>query len=367
MDRIGAALRAFFDSDMLNPHGICLLWRPELIWTHAVSDSLIGVAYFSIPAALAVLLRRRPDIRFGWAGWMFVLFILLCGLTHFMNVVTLWQPYYGVEALIKAATALSSVVTALALWPLLPKVMAQPSRETLHDRIAERDMAVEELQVAMGAMVEMREHERRQRLLLDELNHRVKNTLASVQSIAMQTLRSSPDMKDFQPTFLSRLMSLSSTHDVLVRREWRSAQFSELIASTLDHYGRPYAFTGPDLWLSPNTALTLGLALHELSTNAIKYGAWSGEGRVDISTAFSDDGRAFIAWRETGGPAVTAPTHYGFGSRLLHTGVSRDLGGDVELDFRPEGLACSIRTAPDSERIRLVEPAAASALDLRHP
>src|SRR5204862_8253265 len=120
MDRIGAALRAFFDSEMLNPHGICLLWRPELIWTHAVSDSLIGVAYFSIPAALAVLLRRRPDIRFGWAGWMFVLFILLCGLTHFMNVVTLWRPYYGVEALIKAATALASVVTALALWPLLP-------------------------------------------------------------------------------------------------------------------------------------------------------------------------------------------------------------------------------------------------------
>lgn len=349
---------------MLNPHGICLLWRPDLIWTHATADVLIGVASFSIPATLGVFLYHRRDVRFGWAIWMFVLFILLCGVTHFISVLTLWQPYYGLEAAVKVATALASLVTAAALWPLLPKVIGLPSPNSLQARIVERDTALDELRAAMGAMVEMREHERRQRLLLDELNHRVKNTLAAVQSIAMQTLDSAPSTDVFQSTFLSRLMSLSSTHDVLVRREWQSARFSELVASTLDHYGRPYQVTGPDLWLAPNTAVTLGLALHELSTNAVKHGAWVGAGRVDLSTAVGKDGRVFIVWRETGGPPVTTPKHKGFGSRLLTRGVARDLDGEVELDYRPEGLVCSIRTAPGSDRIKVVEPGAAELLNL---
>jgi two-component sensor histidine kinase len=365
MDRFLALFRNFFNDDYLNPHGICLLWRPELIWTHATADVLIGLAYFSIPAALGVFLYHRRDIRFGWAIWMFVLFIMLCGVTHFMSVLTLWRPYYGLEALIKVATAVASLITAAALWPLLPKVIALPSQSALQVRISERDSALEELRAAMGAMVEMREHERRQRLLLDELNHRVKNTLASVQSIAMQTLDSAPSTDAFQSTFMSRLMSLSSTHDVLVRREWQSARFSELVASTLDHYGRPYDVTGPDLWLAPNTAVTLGLALHELSTNAVKHGAWSGDaGRVDISTAVGKDGRAFIVWRETGGPTVRKPSRAGFGSRLLRRGVARDLDGEVDLEFRTEGLVCSIRTSPHSDRIRVVDPGAADMMSL---
>jgi two-component sensor histidine kinase len=357
MDRKAATLPSLFGSR-----------GPGLqdVQVQAIADGLIAFAYLSIFTALLVVVRRRREVRFPVLVWLLLLFILLGGLTHLANAATFWGPHPGPDILIKATTALVSVAIALVLWPLVPRIVSQPSREALHDRIAERDKAVAELQAAMGAMVEMREHERRQRLLLDELNHRVKNTLASVQSIAMQTLRSSPNMDDFQPIFLSRLMSLSSTHDVLVRREWRSARFSELIASTLDHYGCPYEVTGPDLWLSPNTALTLGLALHELSTNAIKHGAWSAGGKVDISTAFNPDGRAFIAWRESGGPPVTPPTRYGFGSRLLQTGVSRDLGGDVELDFRPEGLVCSIRTAPDTDRIRLVEPDAAGAFDLHN-
>lgn len=163
-------LRPFFDVETLSPHGICLLWRPELIWTHAVSDVLIGLAYFSIPLALGVFLYHRRDVRFGWAVWMFVLFIMLCGVTHFMMVWTLWNADYGIEGLIKAATAAASLTTAVALWPLLPKAIAIPSTDVLQARIAERDAALAELQQAMAAMVAMEEHQREQARLLEEVN-----------------------------------------------------------------------------------------------------------------------------------------------------------------------------------------------------
>jgi PAS domain S-box-containing protein len=160
MDGLLKGLGALLDTRMLNPHGICLLWRPELIWTHAVSDTLIGLAYFSIPLALAAFLYRRRDIRFGWVVWMFVGFILLCGVTHFLAVATLWTPIYGIEALVKVATAAASLLTAVALWPLLPKAMAIPSSHLLQARIRERDAANDELREAMAHMVLLEEHQR---------------------------------------------------------------------------------------------------------------------------------------------------------------------------------------------------------------
>ncbi|KQP55233.1 ATP-binding protein [Methylobacterium sp. Leaf108] len=148
-------LGTFFDRSPLAPHGICLLWRPELIWTHVVSDLVIGLAYFSIPVALGVFVTQRRDIAFGWMFWAFALFILACGTTHFFAIWTLWVPDYGAEALVKAATAVVSVGTAAALWPLLPKALALPSPETLRQanadlraRIAERDAALAALRQA---------------------------------------------------------------------------------------------------------------------------------------------------------------------------------------------------------------------------
>ena len=172
-------LSPFFDVRTLSPHGICLLWRPELVWTHVVSDVLIGLAYFSIPAALVVLVHRRSDAQFNWAVWLFVLFILLCGMTHFMAVWTLWRPDYGVEALLKAVTAVASVFTAIALWPLLPKALSIPSAHVLHARIAERDAALFELKQAMATMVRMEEHQREQARLLEEV-HRSETKLRSI-------------------------------------------------------------------------------------------------------------------------------------------------------------------------------------------
>lgn len=356
MNGVWEAVRGFFETGALNPHGICLLWRPALLWTHAGSDSLIGLAYFSIPLALGAFVYRRPDVRFGWLVWMFVAFILLCGVTHFMAVWTLWHADYGIEALFKVATAAVSLATAVAIWPLLPKALALPSTKMLQASLAERDRALVELRTAMDTMVEMREHEARQKLLLDELNHRVKNTLASVQSVATQTLRDSDRMEEARDLFIDRLIALSSTHNLLVQHQWESATLRELTEATLQPYGRPYTYTGPDLRLDPNLAVSLGMALHELTTNALKHGAWLGAGRVDIEVTRQGGDHVWIVWRETGGPLVRTPRGRGFGSRLLEHGVAGELGGEVTIEFAKTGIICTIR-APLSDRIRLAAAA----------
>jgi signal transduction histidine kinase/CheY-like chemotaxis protein len=142
-----------FDNRLLAPHGFCILWRPELLWTHVVSDALIFSAYMTIPAALVVVIRKRRDIPFGWMIWCFALFITACGLTHLMGIWTLWNPDYGVEALVKAVTAVASIATAVALWLLIPVAVSIPTpadlkavNEELRKRIAERDLAIAELQ-----------------------------------------------------------------------------------------------------------------------------------------------------------------------------------------------------------------------------
>ena len=139
----------------LAPHGFCLLWDPALIWTHVVADALIGTAYFSIPIAIAYFLTRRRDVAFGWVVWMFAAFIMACGATHFLSIWVLWHPDYGIEGLVKVATAAVSVFTAIALWPLLPRAIALPSPAQLQavngvltERIAERDAALVALERA---------------------------------------------------------------------------------------------------------------------------------------------------------------------------------------------------------------------------
>ncbi|AJP71737.1 response regulator [Sphingomonas hengshuiensis] len=144
-------LGAFWNGNYA-PHGYCLLWHPGLVWTHVLADSIIAMAYFSIPLALVSLVRRRPDLEFGWVFWSFAIFILACGCTHLMAIWTLWQPVYGLEAMVKVVTAIASIVTAVLLWPLLPKAIALPSPGRLQAAnaelaalIAERDAALAEL------------------------------------------------------------------------------------------------------------------------------------------------------------------------------------------------------------------------------
>ena len=183
-----------------------------------------------------------------------------------------------------------------------------------------------------------------QRLLIAELNHRVKNTLSTVQSIAMQTHRS-------DDTFLPRIQALARAHDLLTEATWEGASLADVVNRTLAlHVGgasERMHVAGPAIRLNPNAAVTLNLAFHELATNAVKYGSLSNTtGQVAVDWTIddrADPSVVKIEWRETGGPPVAEPTHRGFGSRLIERGLAHELGGECRLSFQPEGLRCHIR------------------------
>ena len=145
-------LMRLFSENSLPPHGFCLLWNPALIWLHATSDIVIGFSYYAIPVALAAVVYNRRDFAFGWLFWMFALFILACGTTHFMEVWVLWHPDYAAQGLIKAVTATASLMTATLLWPLVPKFVNFPTpvqfrrvSELLKSESAERQRAMAQL------------------------------------------------------------------------------------------------------------------------------------------------------------------------------------------------------------------------------
>jgi two-component system, LuxR family, sensor kinase FixL len=142
------SLGSLFDSANFAPHGLCLLWRPELIWLHVVSDSIVGLSYYSTPVALVYFLWKRKDVAFGWIIWLFAGFILACGTTHWFDVWTLWHPDYAAQGLVKGVTAVLSLTTAVALWPLVPRAIALPSPArlrslniSLENQILERQRA----------------------------------------------------------------------------------------------------------------------------------------------------------------------------------------------------------------------------------
>jgi PAS domain S-box-containing protein len=185
--------------------------------------------------------------------------------------------------------------------------------------------------------------QRLQQLLLGELNHRVKNSLAAVQAVACQTLRNAPDLAAAQEALNSRLVALAKGHDILTRQSWEGADLSEVISEAIEAHGAPerFAVAPVDARLTPKVALAMSMALHELCTNAAKYGALSTDrGGVDIEITRGRN-KLRIVWREHGGPSVAEPTRKGFGSRMLE-GLARDLEGEARLDFQSEGLVCVI-------------------------
>jgi two-component system CheB/CheR fusion protein len=196
-----------------------------------------------------------------------------------------------------------------------------------------------------------RSAERHARMMLGELNHRVKNTLASVQAIALQTLTTSPSLEDFQKSFLARLKALSQTHNLLALDAWHGVNLSALVRSELapyqdERHASRVRLYGEDLQLTPKIALALSMALHELTTNAMKYGALSNNrGQVDVSwTIKAVDNHRWLnlSWVESGGPAVATPMTRGFGTRLITGGLAYELEGDATLEFLPDGVCCAI-------------------------
>ena len=222
--------------------------------------------------------------------------------------------------------------------------------------------ATEAIQGAVCAAIDITERKQQQRhreLLLDELNHRVKNTLATVQSLAMQTLRNARSLDDARSVFEARLIALSKAHDVLTHESWESAAVGDVVARALAAYSAQDHGTaaearvrhgGPDIRLQPKAALALSMALHELATNAVKYGALSQPGgHVDVSWSVDCVPPVFVfVWKESGGPSVSQPKHRGFGSRLVEYGLAQDLGGTAQLAFEPDGVRCTF-TAPLDE------------------
>jgi PAS domain S-box-containing protein len=208
----------------------------------------------------------------------------------------------------------------------------------------------------LGVFVDItdrKQAEQRQRLLVEELNHRVKNTLAIVQSIAALTLRETPDPVAFRVAFSARVAALARAHGILTRELWQGALLRDVVTAALAPFSgsREKAVTmdGPRVLVRPDAAVTLSLVLHELATNAMKHGALSAaRGRVTLEWSSTRD-LVTLCWQERGGPRVVPPTRKGFGSRLI-TASAQQLGGGVTLGFPPDGFEAEFRFPLDAGR-----------------
>jgi two-component sensor histidine kinase len=203
----------------------------------------------------------------------------------------------------------------------------------------------------LGATVNITDRKRAElhlRLLVNELNHRVKNTLATIQAIASQSFQGARSLPEAKDAFTARIIALAQAHDLLTQENWEGAALFDVLdrlrAVHGDHDG--FELDGPAVRLSPRSALSLSMALHELATNAAKYGALSSpSGRVRIAWRIQDGPgapRLELIWSESGGPTVTPPTRRGFGSRLIERGLAAELSGEARIQFEPTGVICRI-------------------------
>jgi len=286
-----------FDPAGLTPHGFCLLWEPELIWLHAGSDIAIGLAYFTIPLALIVFLRRRHDLEFRPVFSLFAAFILLCGAGHWINLVTLWVPAYGLEGVVKAATALASVGTAIVLWRLLPEAMAVPSPGQLRD--------------ANAALDERRRH-----------SHDLKAPLRAIANLAQWTTEdagpeAAPEMLANLHLMRQRVRRMDLLLDGLLeysraghdKAPAEPMEIGALVAEIVESLAPPSGFvvrfaSPPVVVCSPRAPLEH--VLQNLIANAIKHHDRAG-GEVAVSVRVAD------GWAEVrvadDGPGI-APQHH---------------------------------------------------------
>jgi two-component sensor histidine kinase len=200
--------------------------------------------------------------------------------------------------------------------------------------------------------IDVTDHKRaldHQGLLIHELNHRVKNSLATVQSIVYQSLRHAKTMQHAQESLESRLMALARVHDLLTQESWESADLRTIVHQALLPFEATglsrFTVSGPPVRLLPRQVLPLAMAIHELLTNAVKYGALSlPTGHVDIVWDLAEDQKALVlTWRESGGPVVRKPTERGFGTRLIERSLAHELEGVVDIAFEPSGVICTVR------------------------
>jgi PAS domain S-box-containing protein len=456
-------------ADVFMPHGMCLLWRPDLMALHVVSDAVIALSYFAIPVSLFVFLHRRRDLqpRHRLIAGLFAIFITACGLTHVLSIIVLWVPLYELEGVVKAATALASLGTALVLPFLIPELLRIPSpmalaaeveahkatlveleaaRNALARRVARTeedlvettqrfetairnspitvfeqdenliytwvfnpplglkaetmlgrseadffsaeaadalqrlklaalssdqprrgeveiaaaagsgwfDVQVEPLALRSGRrgviataadITRLKRNEAGLQTVMRELNHRSKNLLTIVLSLSRQTARSFKVPKAFLLRLEERLASLAKAHDVLARNDWAGADLEAIVRGQLQHqidtYPKRIQIEGPPAAIPPEAAHYLGMAVHELGSNAVKHGALRRPGgRILISWSLGEEtGDALLrfVWRESGGQKRGAAGPAGFGSVILTRLTPRALGGSAELRLGETG------------------------------
>jgi two-component sensor histidine kinase len=287
-------------------------------------------------------LSRWMSAQPAWSDFAFVLLTLRGG---------------GVErnsALARLTEVLGNVT--FLERPFHPATLVSVARTALRGRRRQYEARahLEELRAGEDRLLAALDKERRwaehQRLLIDELNHRVKNTLATVQSIAAQTLRTAATKDAASEALEKRLLALSRAHDVLTRENWVGADLTDVVARALQPYevpGEPrLRVEGPSVRVTPRMSLALAMALHELATNAVKYGALSNKsGTIAVSWTLSNGAappRLTLRWVESGGPPVRDPGRRGFGSRLIERSLAQDLDGEVTIAFAPQGVVCTV-------------------------
>lgn len=250
--------------------------------------------------------------------------------------------------------------------PFHPTTLVSMVQTALRGRRRQYE-ARDRLEALRSAVRRQQEDRQHLRLMVNELNHRVKNTLATVQSIVAHTMRGADTSLRTRDTLTSRILALSKAHDVLTNEQWSGADLGEIAAQAAQPFllglgeGR-ISLSGPKVRVPPKTAIAVALALHELATNAVKYGALSTpEGRVDFTWDLTR-GRGHkdltAVWRERDGPYVSPPVRRGFGSRLIEKGLAADLNGTVRIDYPAAGVICTIHARIDGEGVS-EEPAAA--------
>lgn len=222
--------------------------------------------------------------------------------------------------------------------------------EWLITPVRDRDGRIAHWISAQRNITERRMAEATQRRLLNEVNHRVNNTLAAVQSMALQTLQAAPCSEEVRTAFLGRLFALSRVHSLLARGHWTSIPLRELALAQSGHHsgGNPgrIKISGPEVSLRPGAAIALGMVLHELATNAAVHGALSApSGRVQLRWSIRSEaaGRLRMHWVEEGGPPVPGPpARRGFGARLIERGLAQEVQAETQLLFEPAGVQCEI-------------------------
>jgi two-component sensor histidine kinase len=370
------------DFSQYMPHGMCLLWEPWLVGLWVLSDLLIASSYFAIPFALFRVVRARPDLQYRGLVTLFAAFIFLCGVTHTLSIVTLWVPIYPPMGWVKLATGLVSMATAIVLFRLVPVFRRIPSPGQLEAANAElrAEIAAHEATLAdlrrmrdeLEERVQMRtaELERANALIkvsMREAVHRSSNLLAVVSALARQSARGVNSVEAFLSAFSGRIDALAkATASVMRSGPEEGADLGAVMREQLEPllmtFGQRVRVEGPPVRIGPVAAQQLSLAVHELGTNAQKYGALAGEdGDVDLTWEL-DGGEMRLTWRETvtgGMGSASAAKGTGFGTRLLTMVVPNSLQGRAVRELGADGLLYAL-TVP---RAALLPRRAAEGVD----